>query len=118
LAVADRDRARGLPQVELADLARAVGGALEGARRRGEQRPDLAQVLIEDRAPAGVTGLGDQLTDPRRRHARLVAKEAVDLRPMRLELGGHRRAPVDRRPLRAHRTARGGAVAPGAPADL
>jgi len=42
LAVADRHRLSRLPEVELADLARAVDGALVGALM-AEQRPDLAQ---------------------------------------------------------------------------
>jgi hypothetical protein len=39
---ADRDLVARLPEIELADLARPVDGALEAPRRR-DDRPDLAQ---------------------------------------------------------------------------
>jgi hypothetical protein len=49
--VADRDRRRGLPEVELADLAGPVDGALVGATGQIE-RAELAQVVVEDRLAA------------------------------------------------------------------
>jgi hypothetical protein len=97
LAVADRDRRRRLPEVELADLARAVEGALEGPGRRREQRTDLTQVLIEDRPAAREALLDDQLADTRGRQARIQAQQPVDLLLMGLELGWPRRTAVARR---------------------
>jgi hypothetical protein len=38
-----------LPDIELNQLARPIGGALKGPGRRRKQRPDLAQVVIDDR---------------------------------------------------------------------
>jgi hypothetical protein len=65
LAVADRDLVLGLPEIELADLAGAVGGALEGAWR-AEHRAQLAHVVLEDRLAARVALLVlDPLADHR-----------------------------------------------------
>jgi hypothetical protein len=46
--VADRDLLARLPEVELQQLAGPVDGALIGPAAL-EQRPDLAQVIVEDR---------------------------------------------------------------------
>lgn len=97
--MADRDQAARLPQVELAGLTRPVERALEGPGRRDKQGTDLTQILIQDRAPARVADLGDQLADPRPRHTRLGTQQPVDLLLIWIELGGHRRATVDRRAL-------------------
>jgi hypothetical protein len=60
--VADRDLLARLPEVELADLPGPVDGALVGAPG-GEVRPDLAQVVVEDRLASFVAQLCDQLAD-------------------------------------------------------
>jgi hypothetical protein len=63
LALADRDLIAGLPQVELADLPGPVDRALKGARRT-QQRPHLAQVVIDDGLAASKAKRCDQLPDP------------------------------------------------------
>jgi hypothetical protein len=76
--VADRDLGLGLPEVELAELAGPVDGALVGAPG-GQQRPQLAQVLVEDRLAARVAELGDQLADAGVGDPGLGAQQALDL---------------------------------------
>jgi hypothetical protein len=50
--VPDRHLALWLPEIELADLARPIDRPLKRSRPRNEQRPDLAQVVIDDRLAA------------------------------------------------------------------
>ena len=52
LAMTDRHLGPRLPDVKLADLARAIDGPLKRPRPRREQRPDLTQVVINDRLDA------------------------------------------------------------------
>jgi hypothetical protein len=66
----DRHLGLGLPNVELADLTGPVDGALKRPRRRREQRPDLAQIVIDDRLAAIKAKWCDQLTDPLARQLR------------------------------------------------
>jgi hypothetical protein len=52
LAPADPDLRARLAEVELGQLAGAVAGALEAARRRQKARPQLAQQVVEHRLAA------------------------------------------------------------------
>jgi hypothetical protein len=118
LAAADRDLRARLPEVELAERARPVLRALEAARAGQEERPHLAQVVVEDRLAALEALLFDQLPDPLAGQARLGAEQAVDLLLERVELGGAGWARVPRRPLGAERPADRVAIAPRAAGDL
>ena len=91
LAVADRDRPRGLPEIELAQLAGPVDRALVGAQRQ-VAGADLAHVVVDDRLGAVKAQLGDQLADPLRGDAGLSAQQLGDLAPERIELARPRRA--------------------------
>ena len=113
----DRDLARGLPEVELDQLAGPVAGALVGARL-DEVRTDLAQVVVEDRLRTLIAEPLEDLQDPLARDPGIVAEQPIDLRAERIELRGARRALVARRPRAAQRTAHRVAVVAGAPRDL
>jgi len=89
--VADRDRPRGLPEIELAQLAGPVDRALVGAQRQ-VAGADLAHVVVDDRLGAVKAQLGDQLADPLRGDAGLSAQQLGDLAPERIELRRPRRA--------------------------
>ena len=117
LAMADRDRPARLPEVELADLARAVGGALEGPGGR-KQRAHLAQVVIEDRPPALIAGLLDQLAHAGAGHLRLGRQQPVDLLLVGVQLGGHRLALIARRLLGAQGLSDRHPAEADAPVDL
>ncbi len=118
LAAIDRDLLRRLPEIELAQLARPVGRALVGPRRRSKQRPDLAQVVVEDRLAALVAELGQPLAHDRPRQARVLAQQPVDLLPERLELRRPHRPPVARRLARTQHPANGVAAVAAAADDL
>ena len=117
LAVAHRDRPRRLPQIELAELTRAIQRALVDPRR-GEQRPDLPEVVIQDRLAAPVTSLTDQLTNAGARHPRLRAQRTMDLLTEALELAHPRRAHIPRRRPGAQRPSDRLAMTPSTPVDL
>jgi hypothetical protein len=78
LAMTDRHLELGLPDVELADLARPIDRALRRPRR-AKQRPHLAQVVIEDRLAAVPAQQLKQLTDPHTRQITVLAKQPRDL---------------------------------------
>jgi hypothetical protein len=118
LAVANRDLVARLPQVELAEHARAVARALEGARSGQEERAQLAQVVVQDRLASRVALLCDQLADPPAGQTGVVAKQPPDLLRERLELRGPARAAVAGRLARAQRPADGVAITPGRARDL
>jgi hypothetical protein len=61
--VPDRDLLGGLPEVELADLARPIDRPLKRPGRI-KQRPHLAQIVIDDRVAAIEPQRLDQLPDP------------------------------------------------------
>ena len=86
LAVPDRDLAARLPEIELADLARPIDRALKRPRRRREQRPHLAQVVIDDRLAAIEAQRRDQLPDPLTRQRRIAVEQPMDLVLERIEL--------------------------------
>jgi hypothetical protein len=65
LPPADRDFRAGLGEIELGELAGAVGGALEGAGLAVE-RSQLADAIVEDRLAAVVAELGADLAQPLR----------------------------------------------------
>jgi hypothetical protein len=69
--VADRDLARGLPQIELADLPGPIHGPLVGARRQVE-RADLAHIVIDDRLAAAKPKRLKLLPNPDARQRRLL----------------------------------------------
>jgi hypothetical protein len=114
----DRTLGLGLPQIELADLARPIDGALKRAGRRQKQRPDLAQIIIDDRLAALEPQRRDQLADPLTRHPRIAAQQPVDLVLERLELRRPRRPTIDRRSLRAQRPPHRVAIDPIPPREL
>jgi hypothetical protein len=82
------------------------------------ERPDLAQIVVEDRLAAVVAERLDQLADALARQPRVLLQEAPDLVLERIELRRPRRALVARRPLAPQRTADSVAVVAGAPHDL
>ena len=100
--MADGDLLAGLPEVELADLPGSIDGALERPWRRQEQRPHLAQVVIDDRLAAIEPKRRDQLPDPLTRQPRIAAKQPMDLVLERIELRPRRRAGIARRHRRTH----------------
>jgi hypothetical protein len=81
--VADRDLARGLPEVELTDLPRAVERALEAALG-SEQGAQLADALVDDRLATVEAERLDQLTDADRRQPWVLAQQPRDLFPERV----------------------------------
>ena len=114
----DGDLARGLPHVELADLARAIDRALKRPRARREQRPDLTQVVIDDRLAAIKPQRRDQLADALPRQLRIAAQQPMDLVPKRVQLRRGRRSPIDRRGIRAQCAAHRVAIDPMAAREL
>jgi hypothetical protein len=78
MAPADRDLRARLAEVELGQLAGAVAGALEAARRRQKARPQLAQQVVEDRLAAVVAELFELLADAHPRQRRLVREQLLD----------------------------------------
>jgi hypothetical protein len=115
--MADRDLGARLPQIELADLRRPIDGALKRPGR-GEQRADLAQVVIDDRLAPVEPQRRDQLTDPLPGHRRVLAQQPMDLRLKRVELRARRRTSIDRRLLRTQRAAHRVAIDPEPPSQL
>jgi hypothetical protein len=94
--VADRDLGPRLPDVELADLAGPIDRALKRPRR-DEQRPDFAQVVIDDRLAAVEPQRRDQLPDSLPADRRVLAEQPVDLRLEGVQLGARRRPLIPRR---------------------
>src|SRR3954451_20001990 len=117
LAVADRDLLSRFEEIELEQLGRAVERALVGAVAPVE-RPELAHVVIQDRLPALVAEVLDQLADALGRGPRVLLQEALDLVAEAVELRGPWRALVARGLVAAQRAADGVAVVAGAPDDL
>jgi hypothetical protein len=68
-----------------------------------EQRPHLAQVVIDDRLAAVIAQRLDQLTHPDTRHAPVDAQQLTDLRLERVQLRRPLRTPKCRRLARAQR---------------
>jgi hypothetical protein len=93
--VPDRDLYPRLPQIELQQLAGAIDGALERPPPL-EQRPDLAQVVVEDRLCARIAQRLDQLADPLAGKLRIGLQQAVDLVLERIELRRSWRALIAR----------------------
>ena len=77
----DRNLLLGLPDVELADLFRPIDGPLKCPRCRREQRPDLAQIVIDDRLAAVEPQRRDQLPDSLPRAASDQPEAADGSRP-------------------------------------
>jgi hypothetical protein len=102
LAVADRDLAPGLPEVELEQLPRAVDRPLVGARPQvvGAHR---AHVVVDDRLVAGKALLRQQLADPLALDPRIVVEQPVELVLEPVELRSPRGTRVGGRSLRAQR---------------
>lgn len=73
LTEADRDPLPRLAQVELAQLARTVVRALEGAWAQ-IARAQLTQVVVEDRLAAVITELTKLLADPNAGERRVLAE--------------------------------------------
>ena len=98
----DRHPRRGLPQIPLADLPRAINGPLVRARRQ-EQRADLTQVVIDDRLGAIEPERLDQLPDPDPRELRIILQQPMNLLLERVKLRRALRHTKHRRLLRAQR---------------
>ena len=88
----DRNLRPGLPDVELADLARPIDGPLKRPRRRREQRPHLAQVVIDDRLATLKAQRHDQLPDTLAGQLRISLQQPVDLVLERIKLRSRRLA--------------------------
>lgn len=86
LSPADRDLAAGLGQIELAELAGAVVGALKAARCRQVAGLKLSQKDVEDRLAAVVAVELDLLEDADTRDRRVVVEQLLDPGPVRVEL--------------------------------
>ena len=76
LAVTDRHLLARLPDVELADLPGPPDRPPERPRRRREQRPHLAQVVIDDRLARPAAQRLKQLADPDPGQRRILAAAA------------------------------------------
>jgi hypothetical protein len=74
-----------LEEVKLQELAGSARGALVGALR-AEDRVQLPQVVVEDRVPAPIPVLRNQLADAGVCDPLDLAQQARDLLPVRLEL--------------------------------
>ena len=107
----------GLPEVELADLPRPIDRPLIGPRRH-EQRPHVAQIVIDDRLAAIEPQRRDQLTDPLAGHLGVTAQQLVDLVLERIQLRPRSLAPVPRRRRRPQRRPDRVAAQPGPPRQL
>jgi hypothetical protein len=117
LSVADRDLGLRLPEVELAELGRSIDGALVGALGT-EDRAQLAQVIIENRLGASVTGLFDQLADSGVGDSLDLAEQAGDLLAVGIELGSLGGTTVARWLLGADRPTDRLSIAAGSASDL
>jgi hypothetical protein len=118
LEMPDRDRRGRLPEIELADLPRPIGSPLEGARRRREQCPHLAQVVVEDRLRPGVAERLDQLADPLPRQLGILAQQPMNLALERIELRRPRPPLIARRLRGTQHSPDRDAIPAGAPDDL
>ena len=92
----DRDLPPRLPEIELADLARAINRPLKRPRRRREQRADLAQIVVDDRLAALKAQRRDQLADALPRQLRIRPEQPVDLVLERIKLRTRRRPRIAR----------------------
>jgi hypothetical protein len=75
----DPQFAHRLPDVELDDLARPIDRPLKGPRRRQEQRPHLAQIVINDRLASRAAQRRQQLAHAHPRQLGVLAQQPVDL---------------------------------------
>ena len=100
-----------LREIELQQLAGPIDRALIGPPAL-EQRPDLTQVVIEDRLCPGMPQRLDQLADALAGDPRIVLQQAVDLVLERVELRRSRRALIAGRALAPQRATHGVAVRP------
>ena len=118
LTVPDRDLGARLPDVELANLARPIDRPLKRPRRRRKQRPDLAQIVIDDRLGRRAAQRLEQLADPDPRQLGVVLEQPMDLVLEGIELGPRRRAAIDRRLVAVDRLADRVAMQPRPPTNL
>jgi hypothetical protein len=81
----NRDFGLRLPEIKLADLTRPIDRPLKRPWPH-EQRPDLTQIVIDDRLAAIEPQRLDQLPDPLPRHRRILPEQPVDLVLKRIEL--------------------------------
>src|SRR5215207_5456390 len=118
LTVPDRHLGLRLPKIELADLARAIDRPLKRPRRRREQWPHLAQIVIDDRLAALEPELGDQLADALARQPRISLEQPMDLVLKRIKLRTRRRPRIARRLIAPKRAADRLPVQPGPAMNL
>jgi hypothetical protein len=85
LPVPDRHLGPRLPEIKLQQLAAAIDRALKCPRRRREQRPQLGDVVIDQRLAAIESDLDDQLEDPDAGQPRILAQQTLDLRLERIQ---------------------------------
>ena len=113
----DRQRLSGLPQIALHQLPRPIHSALERAPDE-KPRPDLANVIVEDRLAARIAKLDRQLAQPLRRNPRIGLQLLTDPLPERVELRRRRWPLIARRPVAPQRPADRATVKPRPTADL
>jgi hypothetical protein len=90
LALANRDHRAGVPPVELAELAREVGGALVGTGL-AESSTHLVDALLQDRDPAAIAERAKSLEDHGRGHGLVPIEHRGDRAVELVEQRGLRR---------------------------
>ncbi len=104
-----RDLPSGLPQIELANLARPIDRPLKRPRQR-EQRPHVTQIVINDRLPTHIPQRLDLLPHQHPAQQRLILQQPMNLVLERLKLRNRRRPRIPRRTItpqrRPHRVTR------------
>ncbi|MDQ2896601.1 MAG: hypothetical protein M3Y09_13320 [Actinomycetota bacterium] len=99
----NRDLIARLPDIELADLARSINRPDKRSGRPGEQRPNLPQIVINDRLARDAPQRFKQLPDPDAGQLGILGQQPVDLRFERLQ-DPHLRYPlITQRRLTAQR---------------
>jgi hypothetical protein len=79
LAMPDRDLRARLPQIELANLPGPIGRALKRPGRRQEERPDLAQIVVDDGLATNKARRRDQFANLLTRQPRIATEQPMDL---------------------------------------
>ena len=118
LTMPDRDLSLGLPEIELADLARAIDRPLKRPRRRREQRPHLTQIIIDDRLATLEPSWAISSRTRCPWSPRILAQQPVDLVLERIELRPRRRPRIARRAVTPEGVADRFPVQAGASMDL
>jgi len=99
----DRHLIARLPQIELTQLPGSIDRALKRPRRRREQRPHFAQIVIDHRLARLAAQRLEQLPNPNARQLRIGAQQPVNLVLERVELRLAQAAAIRRRRLASQR---------------